>query len=354
MLATTNDNAIAIDRKHLLNRLLSWEPLSESTAHAVATAMLDGELAAVESAALLTAMQMRGESVDELCGFARAVRERSIHVESCDGDVIDTCGTGGSGLDRINISTAAAIVAAAAGCKVAKHGNRAVTGRTGSSDVLQALGIPLDESPANATRRLESLGIAFLHAPHFHPGLRHIADLRRTLGIRTIFNLVGPLANPAGVRHQLIGVSCGLLLNDFVLTLRKLGSKRVLAVHGHDGADEITLTCPTAVCELHDDAIREYQITPEQFGLARCDGNALLGGNAHENARAIRRAMENQNSPTRDVILLNAAAAIYIGGVAASIDDGLVIARESIRSGRALAKLDALRKSERKRSPCWE
>lgn len=354
MLAATNDNTIAIDRKRLLNRLISWEPLSESTAHTVATAMLDGEYAAIESAALLTAMQMRGESVDELCGFARAVRERSIRVESCDGDIIDTCGTGGSGLDRVNISTAAAIVAAAAGCKVAKHGNRAVSGRTGSSDVLQALGISLDESPVKATQRLESHGIAFLHAPHFHPGLRNIADLRRTLGFRTIFNLVGPLANPAGVRHQLIGVSSGLLLNDFVLTLRKLGSKRVLAVHGHDGADEITLTCPTSVCELYDGAIREYQITPEQFGLARCDGNALLGGNAPENARVIRSALGNQDSPTRDVILINTAAAIYIGGVAASIDEGLVIARESIRSGRALAKLDALRNPERTRSTHWQ
>lgn len=343
MIATTNHTNDDTDPANLLDRMLAWEPMPESTAYAVASAILDGRFTPITAAAVLTAMHMRGESIDELCGFVRAVRERAIPVETQEKNVIDTCGTGGSGLNTVNISTAAAIIAAAAGCRVAKHGNRSVSSRTGSSDVVQALGIPMDTLPETAAERLADAGITFLHAPYFHPGLRRIAGLRRELGIRTIFNLVGPLANPANIRRQLVGLSCGVLLRDVVDTLRVLGAEHVLAVHGEDGADEITLTGATSVCELRQGSIHEYQVTPEQFGLNQCTPSDLRGGDAVENAAAIREALADRESPVRDMILLNAGAAIYVGGLSGSIEEGIALARETVRSRIALNKLDELR-----------
>lgn len=327
----------------VLHRMLAWEPMSQETAVATAGAILDGQWSDVEVAALLTAIQMRGASIEELTGFAQAVRARAIRVPCDFPDAIDTCGTGGSGLNTVNVSTAAAIVAAAAGCRVAKHGNRSISSRSGSSDVVSALGIHLDLDSLAAAERLEADGISFLHAPNFHPGLRRIADVRNALGFRTIFNLVGPLANPARVRRQLVGVYCGALLRDIVETLKRLGSLRILAVHGEDGADEITLTGATTVCELRNHRIREYQIEPEDFGLTRCSADAIRGAEAADNAVAIRRAFENHDSPVRDFILINAGAAIYVAGVTQSIGEGVSLARETLRSGIALSKLNDLR-----------
>ncbi|MCA9256804.1 MAG: anthranilate phosphoribosyltransferase, partial [Phycisphaerales bacterium] len=310
MLATSFEpvpNTLCLD---VLTNLLAWEPLSQAAAYAAASAILDGQWTDAQTAALLTGIQMRGPAIDELAGFVAAVRERSIKVNVNHPDVIDTCGTGGSGLNSINVSTATAIVAAAAGCCVAKHGNRSVSSRAGSTDVLLALGVPMDSEPQSAAERLDTTGIAFLHAPNFHPGLRRVADVRRSLGFRTIFNLVGPLANPAGVRRQLIGAYCGVMLCDIVETLRRLGSKHILAVHGQDGADEITLTAPTMVCELRNGVIHEYIIEPEQFDISRCKPSDIRGGDALANAEAIERALKNQASPVRDFILLNAGAAI--------------------------------------------
>lgn len=342
MLLIKKDDGIDVQARHVLNRTLAGETMSEGTARAVAGAILDGLWSSAETAALLVALQLRGETLDELTGFVRAVRDRSIHVSTRERNVIDTCGTGGSGQNRVNISTAAAIVAAAAGCRVAKHGNRSASGRTGSSDVLEALGVPLAESPAAARECLETRGITFLHAPCFHPGLRHIAGLRAELGVRTIFNLVGPLSNPAGVRRQVVGVNRGSLVCGVVELLKRLGSEHVIAVHGADGADEITLFGETRVCELRDGSISQYQVSPEEFGFDRCDAGAIRGGDAAKNAAEIRRAFQDHATPVRDTILLNAGAAIYVGEVAMSLEEGVSLAREVVRSGLAIKKLNEL------------
>lgn len=343
MFAPHHDKMAVLDRHDLLRRVVAHESMTESTARQVASQILDGRWSDAQIAALLAAIQSRGESVDELAGFVTAVRERAVTVPARAARLIDTCGTGGTGLNTVNVSTAAAIVAAAAGCNVAKHGNRAASGRIGSSDVIQALGVALDTQPDAAADRLDATGITFLHAPAFHRGLRRLSALRKELRIRTIFNLVGPLANPAGVRRQLVGVCRTDLLRSVVEVLDRLGSQHVLAVHGKDGADEITLTGASSVCELRAGSIHEYEIVPEQFGFTRCEPDALRGGNATDNAARIRRALDNKPSPVRDVILMNAGAAIYVGELAESIEDGVARARETVRSGDAADKLEQIR-----------
>jgi len=324
-----------------IGRVVEGRHLSEAEACAAAAAIMDGTATPAQIAGLLVALRAQGESVEEILGFARAMRGRAERVEA-PADVVDTCGTGGDGRGTFNISTVAAFVAAGAGCCVAKHGNRAVSGRCGSAEVLEALGVPIDVEPDAAARLLERVGIAFLFAPRYHPAARLAAAPRREIGVRSIFNIVGPLTNPAGARHQLVGVCDRRLVEPVAHVLGRLGAERALVVHGTDGLDEITLTGPSHVAELCRGEVRTAQIDPERLGFARCAAEELAGGAPHENARIARHVLEGRRGPTRDVVLLNAGAAIHVAGRAATLADGIQRARQSIDGRCALAKLEAL------------
>jgi len=292
------------------------------------------------TAALLTALRVRGESVGEIVGFARAMRRFAAKVEAPEG-VIDTCGTGGDAKGTINISTAAAFVARGAGVVVAKHGNRAATSRAGSADVLEALGAEIGLEPKEVGRCIEEAGVGFMFARTHHPAMRHVVPVRAELPFRTVFNLLGPLTNPAGARRQLVGVFSGDYVRPMAEALRELGAEKALVVHGNDGLDEITVTAPTFVAEVADGTVVEYEISPEQFGLSRHPPDGLLGGDAHTNARILRNVLSGEEGgAARDVVLLNAGAANYVSGCAATMEQGVRFAEESIASGAAREALE--------------
>ena len=327
-----------------IRRAVEGQHLDEAEAEAAASSILDGAATPAQIAGLLVALRAKRETVDEILGFARALRARAARVTAPE-DVVDTCGTGGDGKGTFNISTVAALVAAGAGCRVAKHGNRAVSGRCGSAEVLEALGVPVDVDADAAGRLLERVGIAFLFAPRFHAGARVAAGPRRELGVRSVFNIVGPLANPAGVRRQVVGVFDAALVETVARVLGRLGAERALVVHGADGLDEITLTGPSHVAALDEHGLRVSEIDPRDFGFACCAPEDLEGGGPEENARIARDVLEGRRGPARDVVLLNAAAAIHVAGRAPSLATGIEQAREAIDDGRALAKLEALRRA---------
>jgi anthranilate phosphoribosyltransferase len=318
-----------------IQRLLDGQCLSAEDAFAVASELMAGVVAPAQAGALLSLLRARRESADVILGFARAMRERMTPVDVGLESLIDTCGTGGDGRGTFNVSTVSALVAAGAGCRVAKHGNRRVSSRCGSADVLEALGVPIHLSAEEAGECLRSIGIAFLFAPDFHPALRNLESVRRQLGFRTIFNLVGPLANPARVRRQVIGVFDRSLLRTLADVLLRLGVDHVLVVHGDDGSDEITTLGVTHVCEL--------DITPEELGVHCSDERPLAGGSAAENAEIAYRILNGDRTPARDIVVLNAGAAIYVAGIAETLAGGVHRAAESIDSGSARNKLDRLR-----------
>jgi anthranilate phosphoribosyltransferase len=326
-----------------LKRLMSGGGLGRDEMQSLVGRLMDGELSEPMKAALLVALAMKRESADEIAGAAAAMRERVLRIPHSQRDVVDTCGTGGDGRGTFNISTAAALVAAAAGAPVAKHGNRSVSSRSGSADVLQALGVRIDAPPEIAGAALDKLGIAFLFAPILHPAMREVMPVRRELGVRTVFNLLGPLTNPAGARRQLMGVYAAELVPVIARVQAELGSEHALVVHGSDGLDEITLTGPTAVGEVRGGRVETYEVAPEDFGLARCRLEDLVGGDPAQNAAAMRGVLAGQPGPLLDVVALNAGAALYVAGRASGIRDGLEAARAAIASGAARAKLDALR-----------
>lgn len=326
----------------VLQRLLRAESLSVEEADLLMTRVMQGELSDVQIAALAVALRAKGETEQEITGFARAMRRGALQLPHAPEDVLDTCGTGGDGLATFNVSTAAALIAAGAGAHVAKHGNRAASSRSGSADVLEALGVHLDLSPEAAARVLSQAGIVFLFARSFHPAMRHAASVRAALGIRTIFNFLGPLTNPAGARRQLLGVCSGIPTARMAAVLRALGATHAMVVRGEDGMDEISLCAPTEISELRDSAIRTYTVTPEQLGFNRCHPAALQGGDAAENARIIRAILDAEPGPRTDIALLNAGAALYVAGRAASWEEGIVLARHAIASGAARAALDRL------------
>jgi anthranilate phosphoribosyltransferase len=257
--------------------------------------------------------------------------------------VVDTCGTGGDGRGTFNISTAAALVAAAAGLPVAKHGNRSVSSRSGSADVLAALGVPIEVTPEAAARALDTIGIAFLFAPLLHPAMREVMPVRRELGMRTIFNVLGPLTNPAGARRQLMGVYSSDLVPVIAQVLADLGSEHALVVHGSDGLDEITTTGPTRVSEVIGGEVRSYTLTPERFGLTRVSLSDLAGGGPEENAAAMRRLLSGEPGPLADITALNAGAVLYVGAAAANLEEGVERARATLASGAGAGKLEELR-----------
>ncbi|HEV2744365.1 MAG TPA: anthranilate phosphoribosyltransferase, partial [Rubrobacter sp.] len=291
-------------------------------------------------AALLTALRVKGEAVPEIVGFARAMRRCAAKVEAPP-DVVDTCGTGGDAKGTINVSTAAAFVARGAGVVIAKHGNRAATSRAGSADVLEALGAEIELSPEQVSRCIEEAGIGFMFARTHHPAMRFVAPVRAELPFRTIFNLLGPLTNPAGSRRQLVGVFGAAFVRPVAEALRDLGAERALVVHGKDGMDEITTSAETVVAEVTDGDLKEYEISPEDFGLARHAPDGLLGGDAHLNARILRDVLSGRETgAARDVILLNAGAAVFVSGRSETIEGGVRQAEESVASGAAEKALE--------------
>lgn len=327
-----------------LQTLTAGRDLTEDEARGVLLEIMAGRAGDAQTAAFLGALRVKGETAAEIVGMARAMTELAEKVE-VDADVIlDTCGTGGDGAQTFNISTAAAIVAAGAGVTVAKHGNRSATSRCGSADVLEALGVAIDIEPPLVSRCIAEAGIGFMFAPRHHLAMRHVAPVRRELGVATTFNLIGPLTNPAGARHQLIGVADPRYVQRIAQAVRLMGSARNLIVHSEDGLDEISTTCRTDIVEVFADKGLDaiYELQPEAFGIRRARLEELRGGDAAENAEYLREVLDGVDGPRLDIVLLNAGAALYISETAATIAEGVETARSAVASGAARAKLEAL------------
>jgi anthranilate phosphoribosyltransferase len=325
---------------HLLEKLTRHEDLSAEEAAGAMHEIMEGRAASAQIAALLIGLVMKGERPAEIVGLARAMRQHAVPLSTPHADVFDTCGTGGDRSGTFNISSCAAIVVAACGVRTAKHGNRSVSSRSGSADVFEALGVRVAASPAVVERCLSEVGIGFFFAPTFHPSMRHAAATRRELGVRTAFNLLGPLTNPAGATRQLVGVPRPELTELMARALLLLGSERAWVVHGADGIDEISTTGYTKVSECRNGAVHTFYLHPGDVGLPKASSSSLLGGDAHENAGVIERILSGQNGPARDVVLFNAGAALLIAGHAASIEDGIVRAGRAIDAGDARRTLD--------------
>jgi anthranilate phosphoribosyltransferase len=331
------------------------QSLSREEAHAVMTEVLTGQCSDAQIAALLVALHMKGETVEEIVGFAEAIRAAAVPLELSSDSVldasgtgrdalVDTCGTGGDTSGTFNISTATAFVVAGAGVRVAKHGNRSVTSKCGSADVMEALGVNIQLPVARLAACLEQVGIAFLFAPAMHSAMKHVQTARRELHLRTVFNLLGPLTNPARATCQVVGVYSADLVEKLAEALSMLGLRRALVVHGSDGLDEITITGSTRIAEARDGQVRSYEVTPEEFGLQRAPLDEISGGDAALNATLIREILSGKKSARRDVVLLNAAAALVAAGRADHLHDAVPLAAKAIDSGAAEKKLAALAK----------
>src|SRR2546428_7480760 len=325
--------------------------LSRAQAAAAMDAMLDGNAPVAQMSALLVALRMKGETPDEIAGAAQALRSRAARVEVSGDRLIDTCGTGGDASHTFNISTTSAFVAAAGGARVAKHGNRAVSSKCGSADVLAALGVEVELAPEAVACCIGSCGIGFLFAPRHHAAMRHVAPVRKELGMRTLFNLLGPLANPAGARRQLLGVYSANLVPVLARTLVELGADRAFVVHGHGGLDEISPAGPTRVAEVRRGSMREMEVTPEELGVARGDLEELRGGDADQNARLLLDVLRGAKGARRSAVLLNAGAAIAAAEVCESLRDGVRLAEQAIDSGAALARVERLVQASHARAP---
>jgi len=315
--------------------------LSEEEAAAVMRDIMSGEATPAQIGAFLVALRLKGETVDEIVGMARVMREHALKVPVSEEAVVDTCGTGGDASGTFNISTAAAFVVAGAGGRVAKHGNRAMTSACGSADVLEALGAKIDLDPEQVARCLREVGIGFMFAQAFHPAMKHVAGPRREIGVRTVFNVLGPLTNPAGAAHQLLGVARPELAPLLAEALGRLGARHALVVHGHGGLDELSLSGPSTVHELRDGRLREYAVSPGDVGLSPAPNDAVRGGSPEENAAALRGVLDGKSSPLRDITLLNAAAALVAADLAGDLKDSVALAARAIDSGAAREKLDA-------------
>lgn len=334
--------------KQAIEQLIAGEQLSTEQAADAMRTIMGGEATEAEIGGFLVAMRMRAETPEQIEGFARVMRENCIAVRGRSDDLVDTCGTGGDVLQTFNISTLAGIVAAGAGAKVAKHGNRCVSSRCGSADVLSELGVNIDCTPREVAACIDECGIGFLFAPNLHPAMKYAIGPRRSLGIRTVFNILGPLTNPAGASRQLLGVFAPELTQTLAATLGRLGSVHALVVHGLDGLDELSTVGKTRVSEVRGGSLQTYELTPEQFGLPRVDAAAIAGGEPAENAAIARAVLEGETGPRRDIVIFNAGAAIYVSGHAASIDEGIALAIESIDGGAAMGVLESLRALSRR------
>jgi len=325
--------------KPIVARIAAGQNLSEAETERAFTVMMTGAATHAQMGGLLTGMRVRGETVDEIAGAARAMRAQMTAIDAPEG-AIDTCGTGGDGAGTYNVSTAAALVVAAAGVPVAKHGNRAQSSSTGAADVLEALGVKVDAGPERMAEALRETGTCFLLAPAHHGAMRHVAPVRKELGTRTIFNLLGPLSNPARVRRQVIGVFAREWVEPLAHVLRRLGHERAWVVHGLDGLDELSTTGPSLVAELKEGEVRTFEVTPEDAGLRRESLERLRGGDAEANARAIRAVLAGESGPLRDIVLMAAGAGLVVADRAADLREGVAQAAEAVDSGRARAVLE--------------
>jgi anthranilate phosphoribosyltransferase len=326
----------------LLEKLVRHEDLTTEEASAVMNEVMEGRATPTALAGILAAMAMKGERPAEIVGFARTMRAHAVRLSAPASDVFDTCGTGGDRSGTFNISSAAAVVVAACGVKVAKHGNRSVSSRCGSADVFEQLGVNIAASPAVVERTLSDANIAFFFAPTFHPAMKHAGPTRRELGIRTVFNLLGPLTNPAGATRQIVGVPRSELTEPIARALMLLGSARAWVVHGADGIDEISTTGHTKVSECRDGAVNTFYIHPSDFGVSKASPDELRGGDAVQNAGIIRHVLSGQRGAHRDVVVFNAGAALFVAGKVSSVDDGIRAAEAAIESGAASATLAAM------------
>jgi anthranilate phosphoribosyltransferase len=325
-----------------LAELLEGRPLSREQAREVMDEIMRGEATQAQIGGFLIALRLKGETAEEIAGCAEAMRDHVLPVRPERDDLVDTAGTGGDGASTINISTAAAIVAASAGAGVAKHGNRAVSSASGSADVLEALGFQLEQPPERIAQSIDELGFGFMFAPAHHPAMRHAAPVRRELATRTVFNVLGPLTNPAGARAQVIGVYSPSLVRTLAEVLAQLGARRAFVVHGAHGIDELSPAGPNDVCEVVDGEVRERVIDPIDLGIPRCDPAELRGGSPAENAQAIREVFAGADGGRRNAIILNAAGAIAASGHAEDLRDGVELARLAIDSGAATERVDEL------------
>jgi anthranilate phosphoribosyltransferase len=331
----------ATDLKGLIGIVAQGKALSRAEAETAFNVIMTGEATPAQIGAFLMALRVRGETVDEITGAVSVMREKMTRIQAPQG-AIDVCGTGGDGAGTLNISTAVAFVCAASGVAVAKHGNKAASSKSGAADILTSLGVNIDADMKVLEGALFEVGTSFLWAQKHHSAMRHVGPARVELGTRTIFNLMGPMSNPAGVKRQLIGVYSRQWLKPMADALRSLGTEHAWLVHGSDGLDEITTTGPTHVVELRNGDVREFEISPDQFGLSRSTAAELKGGDPGQNAEALRGLLDGVVGPYRDIVRLNAAAALLVAGKVSDIPQGLALAAEALDSGKAKAKLDAL------------
>jgi anthranilate phosphoribosyltransferase len=324
-----------------ISKIIDGKSLTMDEAARVMAEIMDGEVTPAQFGAFVTALRLKGETVEEIAGLVKTMRSKAVKVNLAE-PVIDVVGTGGDGKNTFNISTASAFVVAGAGLKVAKHGNRAASSRCGAADVLEALGVKFDLNAEQVQKCVEEVGIGFMFAPGFHPAMKYAAAPRKEIGIRTVFNIVGPLTNPAGARNYLLGVADASLVEKLAQVLNSLGCDCALVVHGEDGLDEITITGKSRVCEVKGGKIGSYEITPDTLGLSKSGLDDIRGGSAEENAEIMRGVFNGEKGPRRDVVLMNSAAAIVAGNKAESLEEGLKKAEESIDKGAALDKLKRL------------
>ncbi|MBC7788144.1 MAG: anthranilate phosphoribosyltransferase [Methylophilaceae bacterium] len=330
--------------KEVLNQLLNRQDLPFESMLEVTRLVMSGELSPVQISAFLIALRMKGETIDEIAAAATIMRELSTKVEVTNTQcLIDTCGTGGDGIETFNVSTASAFVASAAGAKVAKHGGRSVSSTCGSADVLEALGVNVNRTPEQVTASVDRIGIGFMFAPNHHSAMKYAAPVRRELGVRTLFNLLGPLTNPANAKRQVMGVFDKNLTTKLANVLQKLGSEHVMVVHGADGMDEISFSGDTYVAELKNGAVQEYKLNPKQFGMDLHDLKSIQIKDAAESKQMVLSVLNGANSPARDIVLLNAGAAIYVAGLVDDLSAGITKAAEVIDSGAAFLKLEQLK-----------
>lgn len=325
-----------------LNKIIQKKDLNEVEMSQMLLEIFSGDITDAQTGAFMAALATKGETFEELAGAAKAMRRKARRIQNPSAVIVDTCGTGGDGANSFNISTTTAFVVAGCGVTVAKHGNRSVSSRCGSADLLEELGVKLDIEPERVEEAVAEIGIGFLFAPHFHGAMRFAAKARKEVGIRSIFNMLGPLTNPAGANCQLLGVYKPELTELFANALKLLGARRAFIVHGHDGLDEISVCAPTRVSELKDRLIRTYDITPEQFGIERGSPNQLSGGDPGTNAAITAGILNGEEGPRRDIVLLNAAAALTAAGKASDLKSGLRLAADSIDTGAAMNKMQAL------------
>lgn len=332
-----------MDIKQAIQKVIDTQDLSFDESYSVASHIMNGETTDAQISALLISLRLKGENIDEISGFVKAMREKATVIACKNNTLIDTCGTGGDNKNTFNVSTVSGFVAAGAGCSIAKHGNKSVSSRCGSADILTQLGININIDPITMARCIDENGFGFLYAPLLHKAMKYAIGPRREIGVRTIFNILGPLTNPAKANRQLIGVFRGELTVVLANVLKNMGSKHVLVVHGEDGVDEISISGRTMVSELKEGKVQNYSISPEDFGLRKWDFSEIVGGDPVKNHQITLDVLEGKGGAARDMVLLNAGSVIYLSGKADSIPEGIQLAAESIDSGNAKEKVEHLR-----------